>query len=173
MRKFWIWILPKSLFHGDRVTVSARRMLSRVAIGILALGGGLLAAGLLEATSWREVLAGALLAWSVSIVVWAIASYRRGDESTMSELRRTAEVDLLHGRLNQIACRVGAPLLIVDHELEHAIGARMERLAHFAGLDEFRERAHTNEEGHSFWTNEAHGYECQKYRRRKANPFHR
>lgn len=159
LRRFLIWVLPDQLFYADRFTVSAKRMFTRVGIGLFGVLAGLVAAGIVDRANWPEILGGALLAWGVSIIVWAVSSYRRATEEIRSELRHNAEVDLLHARLNQIAGKVGAPLLIVDYELERALDARTERLAHFSGLDEFREGAHTTPEGYEFWTQEALGYE--------------
>jgi hypothetical protein len=147
LQRVWLWLIPDRIVYGDRLTLSARRLLVRVAAGLLVILGGLSTAGLVRAANWHDILAGALLAWGVSIIVWAVSSNRRRYEETLAELRRTAEVDLLHGRLNQIAMRLGAPTLIIDHELEDAIQARTERLAHFTGLDEFRAETHGTGEG--------------------------
>jgi hypothetical protein len=95
---------------------------------------------------WRGVLGGAFLAWSVSILVWAASTYRVGRSDMEAEIRRVAEVDVLHDRLNAIASRVGAPELDIDFELEHALQERAERLAHFASLDEFRPDRHDDSE---------------------------
>lgn len=158
MHRFWLMVLPDAFFYADHLTVSARRLLVRLVAALAALVFGLIGLGLVRSENWREVLGGALLAWGVSIVVWAISSYRRHIDIVTTDLRRTAEVDLLHARLNQIAKRLGAPRLILDYQLEHAIGARMERLAHFGGLDEFRLGTHTSEEGYSFWDQDALGH---------------
>jgi hypothetical protein len=157
-----MWVLPNRLFYADHFTMSAKKMFTRMAIGFLGLAAGLLSTGLVDSENWPEVLGGALLAWGVSIIIWAISSYRRERDEIRTDLRRTAELDLLHARLNQIAARVGAPLLVLDYQLEPSVGARMERLAHFAGLDEFREEAHTTEDGYAFWTQEALGYEASE-----------
>ena len=159
LRLLFTWVLPNRLFYSDRFTVSARRLFARVVVGLAGVAGGLAAAGIMNRANWRDILGGALLAWGVSIIVWAVSSYRRAIDETRFELRHTAEVDLLHARLNQIAAKVGAPLLVVDFELEHALGARTERLAHFSGLDEFRESGHVTTDGYRFWTQEALGYE--------------
>lgn len=151
LRQAAMYILPGAWFYADRLTYSARRMLVRLAIGIGGVGVAFAAAGLVDATNWRDVFAGALLAWGVSICVWAVASHRRERDEVRSDLRRTAEVDLLHERLNDLVRAGGGRSLDIDHELEHAIGARMERLAHFAGLDEYRAEVHRTEEGYTWW----------------------
>lgn len=160
--RFLIWVLPNRLFYADRFTVSAKKLFTRVGIGLVGLVAGLLSTGLVDSKNWPEVLGGALLAWGVSIIVWAVSSYRRERDEIRADLRRNAELDLLHARLNQIAARVGAPMLILDYQLEAAVGARMERLAHFAGLDEFREEAHTTEDGYAFWDQDALGYRASE-----------
>jgi uncharacterized membrane protein YccC len=127
----------------------------RIAIGVSGIIVGLAAAGLLSATNWREVLAGALLAWGVSLVVWASTSYRHERGEMHGNLRDTAEFDLLHARLNQLAVRLDAPRVNLDWLIDEVLTARMERLAHFGGLDEFR--GQTSKEGHAFWDDEALG----------------
>lgn len=127
-------------------------------IGLFGLGAGLLSTGLVNSKNWPEVLGSALLAWGAAIIVWAIASYRREREEIRTDLRRNAELDLLHARLNQIAARVDAPMLILDYQLEQVVETRMEHIAHFAGLDEFREEANTSEDGYAFWDQDALGY---------------
>jgi hypothetical protein len=138
----WRWLLlrllPSRFFYADEMTWSAERLLKRIAVGC----GTLLTAGiavlLLGPQSWSDVLAGAMLAWSSSILVWAVSSYRRDSVEMLSELRRDAEIDVLHQRLNEIAAKVGASEIDIDTELGQMIAARTERLAHFARLDEFR-----------------------------------
>lgn len=131
-------VLPGKFFYGDRMTSSARRLMTRIAV---ALAGLLVAAagfGLLSGNNWPDVLSGALFAWATSVIAWAVNSYRTSTDSTGRELRRMAELDLLHGRLNHLAKRLDAPLIDLQAEIESVLVAREERLAHFAGLDEFR-----------------------------------
>lgn len=119
-------------------------------MGVLGILVGLTALVLVNANSWREVLAGAVIAWGTAIVLWARASYRRAADAITTDLRRVAEVDLLHARLNQIAHHLGLPTLDLSCELEHVTIAREERLAHYAGLDEFRPHVHGGS-GYAFW----------------------
>jgi len=157
LRRFWFWFLPNGFFYADQLTVSAKRSLARVGVGLLGLLAGVGALGLLRYASWQDVLAGALLAWGVSMIAWAAATYRSARQDIHAELRRTAEIDLLHARLNHLAAQVGARSLVIDHELEHVLGARIERLAHFAGLDEFRGE-YTTSAAQDFWDATALGY---------------
>lgn len=147
--------LPKYSYSGDILFVSARRVLDRMLLSIVALALGVMGIALLD-TEWESVLSGALLAWSVSILVWSVSSYRTGRDETMQDLRRNAELDMLHGRLNLVSKHLGLPIIDLDTEWEHAIQARIERLAHFSGLDEFRLQTHTGP-GSEFWTADALG----------------
>lgn len=149
-------ILPKSWQQRDNeLTLSARRLLIRLAVGLVALICGLLGLGLLDSTNWRDVVSGAVLAWSVSVILWALSSYGQASESVSVELRRVAEVDLLHARLNHISRALGAPSVDLDSDLEQITAAREERLAHYAGIEEFRPVA--SERGARFWDQTAMG----------------
>lgn len=142
-------ILPDRFFYANRLTTSARRLLLRLGVGLagaVVLGA---AVGLLDRGNWMDVLAGAGFAWSVSLVIWAVASYRRGRDETQIDLRRVAEIDLLHHRLNQAAPKLGIPRLDLEAQIEDVLAARMERLAHYAGLDEFR--VNPSSSGYDFW----------------------
>jgi hypothetical protein len=147
--------LPKYSYSGDVLLVSARRVLDRVLVAIVAFALGTTGVLLLD-TAWESVLSGALLAWSVSIHIWSVSSYRTGRDEAMKDLRRNAELDMLHGRLNLMSKHFGLPVIDLDAEWEHAVQARIERLAHFAGLDEFRLQTHSGP-GDDFWTADALG----------------
>lgn len=147
--------LPKYSYSGDVLFVSARRVLDRMLLSLIASALGVMGVALLD-TEWKSVLSGALLAWSVSILIWSVSSYRTGRDETMQDLRRNAELDMLHGRLNLVSKHLGLPVIDLDAEWEHAVQARIERLAHFAGLDEFRLQTHTGP-GSDFWTADALG----------------
>jgi hypothetical protein len=125
-------------------------------IGLALAVGGLF---LLEQTDWREVLAGALLAWSVAVIAWSFSAHRSRRADVVKELRRVAELDVVHARLNQIAARVGAPLLGLQGQIEHVTNFRERRLAHFTGLDELAPQPHGADEGAAFWDVEAQGGE--------------
>ena len=121
-------------------------------VGLLAAGVFAVAVGLLDRSNWSEVLSGAGFAWSVSVVIWAVASFNQGRDETQTDLRRVAEIDLLHHRLNQAAPALGIPRLDLEAEIEFVLGARMERLAHYAGLDEFRPQdPPPTAEAYDFW----------------------
>lgn len=149
MRQLLVLLLPGHLFYTDRLTRSARRLLLRLGVGIGAAGLFAIAAGLLTRDNWGEVLAGAGFAWSLAISVWAVGSYLRGQGEVRAELRHLAELDLLHHRLNQAAPSLAIPLLNLDAEIEEVLEARMERLAHYGGLDEFRGSPTTS--GYEYW----------------------
>ncbi|MGH3966502.1 MAG: hypothetical protein ACRDRY_25235 [Pseudonocardiaceae bacterium] len=148
-------LVPDRFFWADRrLTYSAKRLLVRLAGALLFFLLGALAVGLLDRANWREVLAGALFAWSVSGVIRALVSYRSGNASTAESVRRIAEYDLLHGRLNHLADRLGAPLLNLNEgNLNEAIAERVQRHAHMSGLEEFGGNG-----GRAFWDNTACGY---------------
>lgn len=131
-------LLPAKFFYADRLTRSARLLMTRLAvalIGLAVVAGGV---GLLNGDNWADVVAGALFAWATSLVLWAVNSYRTRTEDVTRDLRHMAEVDLLHARLNHIASKMELPMLDLQAEIEGVLRAREERLAHFAGLDEFR-----------------------------------
>jgi hypothetical protein len=154
---WWRRLLPGGFYYADELTASAKRLLLRSAIAVLAIAAGASAGGLVDGENWRDVLAGALLASGISMMVWAVSSYRSWRSETFEEIRRTAEVDLLHARLNQIAARVGAPLLNIDTDLEPALSIRTERLAHYSGLNEFRTQALGSSSHPTFWDLDALG----------------
>lgn len=131
-------ILPSKFYYGDQLTLSARRLLARLCISLVGIALAAVALGLLNGDNWPDVLAGALFAWAASVIVWAVNSYRTSTDQLGRELRRTAELDLLHARLNHIANDLGLPTVDLQSEIEAILTAREERLAHFAGLDEFR-----------------------------------
>lgn len=153
-------VLPDKLVAGmffadDQLTHSARQALWRGSVGLATLTGGGVGVLLLVDASWPEVLAGALLAWSVSVPVWAIGSFRRNRDVVRGDLERKAEIDLIHARLNQIAVKVGARTIDLDSELQSAVWARMERLAHINGLEEFRAEGPASPEGWAVWDEDA------------------
>ena len=153
---WFIRLLPRgSLYGDDQLTLSAQLFLGRLLVGLASLIGGAVALWLLDDTSWRDVVAGALLAWAVSSVVWAVNSYQRKREVVEVDLRRVAEFDLLHARLNQLATRLNAPTIGLSAQVEGIILAREERLAHLSGIEEFRPDA--PREGYLFWDAEAMG----------------
>lgn len=138
MRKILTLLIPEKFLYADHLTASAQRLFMRLAVALPVLVGSAVAIGLLTSGNWNDVLAGALFAWSTSVAVWAIGSYRAKTEETSLELRHMAELDLLHSRLNHVANKVGLPLLDLSGEIDIVLRSREERLAHFEGLDEFR-----------------------------------
>lgn len=156
MRLLLLLLLPGKFFYADHLTSSARRLIARVAVA----GGGVVAAsvglGLLSSDNWPDVLAGALFAWATSVIVWAVNSYRTGTDEVGRELRRMAELDLVHARFNHLARRLDAPLLDLQGEIESVLAAREERLAHFAGLNEFRVPG--TQAGTEWWDSDALGF---------------
>jgi len=113
------------------------------------------ASGLLSRDNWPDVIAGALFAWAVSLIAWAVNSYRDKTEDLSRELRRMAELDLLHARLNHVSAHLGLPVVDLQSEIEAVLAAREERLAHFAGVDEFRPSG--SQPGAQWWDETALG----------------
>jgi hypothetical protein len=95
----------------------------------------------------------------VAAIAWGVDIYRHPREGVKQELRRMAEMDVIHARLNQIATQVGAPLLGLQGQIEHVTNFREGRLAHFANLDEFTVEPHGHEDGIALWDQVALGGE--------------
>ena len=152
--------IAQELFFADyEWTSSARNAVVYGGVGSAGLLAGGVGVLLLADEAWREVLAGAFLAWGVAVPVWAVASFRRHRGVVRADLERKAEIDLVHARLNQIANAVDAPLLNLDYQLQFAVWARMERLAHLNGLEEFRGSGEqVPPEGWAAWDETARGY---------------
>lgn len=141
------------------MSVTARRALEQASLGAFAIAVG--AAGVaLVGTEWRGVLAGALIAWGASAAIWSMQTFRAGQRELVDELRRSAERDVLHARLNVLGNRLGIHPIDLNSEWDAIVRARMERLAHFSGLDEFRvfgDDWMSPEDTHHFWTAESLG----------------
>lgn len=150
-------LLPGQVFVGDdQLTQSARMLLRRLAFGVLIIALGFGAIFLMNRGNWEDVAAGALLAWTVSGMAWAINSYKATKGVVTADLRRYAELDVLHARLNHIAAKVGAPLVnLNENELDAAVHTRLDRLAHLMGLEEF---GMYHDHDADFWDNVALGY---------------
>lgn len=158
------WLTPSWFWYANHLTMSAKRFLARAVVAFLALLLGLLAVAV-SGPALVDVVGGAMLGSAVSMVVWVIASYKGGREETKQEIKRVTELDVLHARLNQIAAAVGAPLLNLESEIEHATNARAERLAHFGGLDEYRlDFEHVGDDGYAFWDDVALGQPSDYHR---------
>jgi hypothetical protein len=149
-------MLPDDAVYGGHLTYSGRQFLVRTTLGLVALLGALVALVLLKPVTWRDVLAGAVLAWSTAALAWARNSYRDKKEAAYQELRRLAELDLILARLNQIGSQIGVPPVHLDQQVDVIMNARMERLAHFTALDEFRFDLHSDG-GYGFWDETAIG----------------
>lgn len=131
-------LFPGKFVYIDHLTLSAKRLFIRLGVALLGVAIAGAGIGLLNKSNWDDVVAGALFAWSTSFIAWAVISYRARTEETSRELRHMAELDLLHSRMNHFAHKNGLPLLDLQGEIEAVISSREERLAHFAGLDEYR-----------------------------------
>ncbi|MCZ7532291.1 MAG: hypothetical protein M5U23_02580 [Acidimicrobiia bacterium] len=149
-------VIPRKLTYDDELTTSGRRYVWRLLTGVAAFTLGLMGISLLADTSWREVIAGALIAWSISLIVWARSSYRQGKAHLGAELTRVTEVDLLHARLNRIDHALGIGPIDIDEELQPIIDARLGRLAHYGRVEELRESPH-DPSGYAFWDGVAIG----------------
>jgi hypothetical protein len=152
--------VPRTSVTGEYITATANRAITRFLGGLLALVLGAVGIALLD-SQWRSVLSGALLAWGASIVVWAFQSFGKGQQEVVDDLRRNAELDVLHARLNLISLHLGLPTIDLNAEWEFVVRSRMERIAHFAGLDEFRifgdDWIPEDAARSAFWTPEAQG----------------
>lgn len=156
------WFGPDRAHAHVGRTFSDRVFVQRLGVGVVGLGLGLAGLALLGQTEWRDVLAGALLAWAVAVIVWAFTSRHDKLEGIRRELRRTAQLDVIHARLNQISTHVGARPLGLQGEIEYVTDFRMRRLAHFAGLDEFitvSHGEHADQQAYEFWDQESLGGE--------------
>jgi len=131
-------LIPGKFRYVDHLTASAQRLFTRLGLAVVGILVAAVAVGLLNSANWSEVFAGALFAWSTSLIVWAVSSYRAKTEETSLELRHMAELDLLHSRLNHVADKIGLPMLDLSGEIQDVLSFRVERLAHLSGLDEFR-----------------------------------
>lgn len=138
MRKILMLFTPGKFQYADRFTASAKLLFTRLAVALIGVIVAAVGVGLVNSGNWNDVFAGALFAWSTSVVVWAVSSYRAKTEETSVELRHMAELDLLHSRLNHVANKIGLPLLDLSGEIDVVLSSREERIAHFARLDEFR-----------------------------------
>lgn len=151
--------VPKTSLTGEYITSTANRAITRALAGLLAVALGAVGLALLD-SQWRGVLSGALLAWGAAIVVWAFRSFGKGQQEAIEDLRRRAELDVLHVRLNLISRHLGLPTIDLNAEWELVVRSRMERLAHSSGLDEFRifdDGWVSDADSASFWTAEAQG----------------
>jgi len=150
-------LTPHWFWYGNNLTVSAKRFLLRAAAAVFAVATGFVAV-IVAGPALADVIGGALLGAAVSMTIWAVATYRGGREELRREIKRVSELDVIHARLNHIASAVGAPLLDLESQIEHATNARAERLAHFGGLDEFRaDFQHVADDGPAFWDDIAIG----------------
>jgi hypothetical protein len=123
-------------------------------VGVVGLVLGVAGFALLTSATWEEVLSGACLAWGAGVMTWAASTYRRDRADVLRELKHEAELEALHVRLNYISERVGAPLVNVDADAQAIVRVRVERLAHFAGLDEFRIDGFQTDDAVTFWSDD-------------------
>ena len=152
-------LFPRASLTGDFLTYTATQIVWRVALGLVAVA--MLVVGLvLLGSDARAAFAGALLAWAVAILVWTYRSFGEDLSGIRDGLRKDAEFDLLHARLNLLSHHLGIPAVNLNEVLDEIVRARMERLAHFGGLDEMRlfgDAWQPGEAGYAFWSEEAQG----------------
>lgn len=148
-------VLPASFTYADELSTTGRSVVKRVVLGAVGITIGV--AGLALATDglWRDIVGGAAVAWGASLITWTVVSHQQSTAERRTELRRAAETDLILARLNQLGAAIGVPTLDLDMEFEPAVLARLERLAHYSGLDELRPVDAPLD--YSFWTPEAMG----------------
>lgn len=135
-------VLPAEFFYADHLTHSGRMVLKRASlafVGVVVIAGTIALAADAGWQGGAAVLVGIAVPWGAAIILWAKASYGQERTRQREALARLAELDLLHLRLNHIAAHLGLPTLEPDSELDNALAHRIERLAHFTGLDEYRE----------------------------------
>lgn len=131
-------VLPRGYVYVDELTYTGRQALRRFLLGLVGVGLGVVAVLLLEPDSYREVFAGALIAWSVSTMLGAHAGFKRNVENVRRDVERIANRETIHARFNRIDNALGVRTIDLDVELPHIEEARMERLAHYTHLNEFR-----------------------------------
>lgn len=151
IRNFFIRVAPRLFDPDGRLTYTADQLMKRAAAGTVGLGLGVAGFTLLTSATWEEVLSGALLAWGAGVMTWAAAAFRRDREQLLRRLEHKAELDAFHVRLNHLSERVGAPLVNVDADARAITRVRLERLAHYACLDEFRVEGDQTDEAVEFW----------------------
>jgi hypothetical protein len=146
-------LAPRYFYVNDEPSYTARQFAVRVAVGTAWVIVTAVAVGLLSPGTWADVLSGALLAWGVSVLIWAIASFRAEHGNTKRGLELQAQFDVLHVRLNQIADAVGARVVDVNSGgMQAILDVREERLAHLWGLEELRDApAIDDPEALAFW----------------------
>ncbi|NOX23632.1 MAG: hypothetical protein GXP36_11170, partial [Actinobacteria bacterium] len=103
--------MPSEFIYADDLTASGRKAVRRTVTGLIGLALGVGGVLLLGTDSWRDVLAGALLAWGVTLIVWARTSFIRERAETGRWIDEMAETDVLHARLNKIGAALGIPPL--------------------------------------------------------------
>lgn len=150
-------VMPDGYVLTDELSFTGRKSMRR----LLAAGAGLALGGvaiyLLEPDTYREVIAGALLAWSVSGILGAHRTFKRNVEEVKRNVESLAVRETLHARLNRIDDKLGIPRVNLDTELPHVEDERFRRIAHYAGLDDLKSELAHNHEGHDhdvqpFWT---------------------
>jgi hypothetical protein len=148
-------VLPLSYVYADELTYTGRQAVKRFVFGLVGISLGVVAVILLEPDSYREVLAGALIAWSASMMLGAHAAFKRNIESLRRDVERIANRETIHARFNRIDNALGVRTIDLDIELPHIEEARMERLAHYTHLNEFRpQMAYHHEhvaDAYEFW----------------------
>lgn len=154
-------VLPQGYVYVDELTYTGRQAVRRFVFGLVGISLGAVAVVLLEPDSYREVLAGALIAWSASTMFGAHAAFKRNIESVRRDVERIANRETIHGRLNRIDNALGVRTIDLDVELPHIEEARLERLAHYTNLNEFRpQMAYHHEhvaDAYEFWDSVALG----------------
>jgi len=83
--------MPSEFIYADDLTPSGRKAVRRTVTGLIGLALGVGGVLLLGADSWRDVLAGALLAWGVTLIVWARTSFIRERAETGRWIDEMAE----------------------------------------------------------------------------------
>jgi hypothetical protein len=139
MKRFLMSLFPNrwTAPTGLQLNEFGKHRFLRVMVGVLGVAIGVVAIALLSPDNWRDVVAGALLAFSVSTIAWSLQSHQESVDQVRDQLQRDAERLLLHIRLNDLAEKLGVRRLDLEAGLGNAIEFQMVRLAHLYGLEEF------------------------------------
>lgn len=125
------------LRYNGHWTESARRL--RNSGAVLATGVLLVVAGAGIAHLDEATLGGFLMGLGPSCLAGAYAVWVGQRERTKQRIMEDAERWLLHDRLNDIAGVVDARILVAPVAMENELLYRANMLAHWAGLDEYRD----------------------------------
>lgn len=153
-------LLPSGYIYADELTFTGQQAARRFLVGAVGVAIGIVAVVMLKPEFFREVLAGALIGFSVSVMLGAHNAFKRNVDNARRDVERIANRETLHARFNRLDHAAGLRIVDLDIELPQVEEIRMERLAHYAHLNEFRPdlRHHNDHMGaYEFWDDVALG----------------